>query len=425
MSGGQASSGNTRVAFLSPSWPPERTANGIVTYVERISGALRRLGHRTCILSAGSSCDGLGPDVYLLWDQKRARTGRILDGIAFRLNQETAFRRRYAACLVAAAQRAVADRGVELLEMEETFGLAHLLKPRLAIPVVVRLHGPFFANAPHSAVTMEDSFDTRVRLEGVGIARADAVSAVSKHILEKTRAHYGLPLAGAAVIPNPAPIVPGGERWRLGECDPSRILFVGRFDRVKGGDVVIDCLRILTRRFPDLRLWFVGPDKGFTDDRGKCWSLAEYLSQRAAEVAACVEWLGQQPPPAVDELRRKAMLTVVASRYEAFGLTALEAMAYGCPMVATNAGGISETVSDEVNGLLCRPGDAEHMAAQVARLLSDANLAARLGRRAAQDAATCYHPDAIARKTADFYRSVLSEGTARAAISVRPPAASM
>src|ERR1017187_1988604 len=98
MSGDTASGGRSlSVAFLSPSWPAERAANGIVTYVERISEALRRSGHRTCILSAGSAGDDPGPDVYRLWDQKRAPSARLLDGIAFRLNPETAFRRRYAA----------------------------------------------------------------------------------------------------------------------------------------------------------------------------------------------------------------------------------------------------------------------------------------------------------------------------------------
>ena len=331
---------------------------------------------------------------------------RVIDPIAFRLSSENALRRRFAENIVRAVERASAERGIDLLEMEETFGLAQLIKPRLAIPVVLRLHGPFFAIGPLSAVSPA-SFRNRTRQEGAGIAKADAVSAVSKDILERTRAHYGMPLHNAVVIPNPAPVVPSQERWRLAGCDQSRILFVGRFDRVKGGDVVIDCLRILVRTFPNIRLWFAGPDQGFTGEDGKCWSLREYVGHHAPETASRVDWIGTQTLESLGDLRRRAMVTMVASRYETFGVTAVEAMAYGCPLVATRAGGLEEMVADGVNGLLCPTCDPVAMAAAVTRLLTEPGLAARLGGRAGEDAASNYHPDQIARQTAGFYQQVL------------------
>lgn len=97
----------------------------------------------------------------------------------------------------------------------------------------------------------------------------------------------------------------------------------------------------------------------------------------------------------------------MASRYETFCLTALEAMAYGCPLVATRAGGIADMVADSVNGFLCPPGDPAAMAAAIARLHTDPDLAARFGEKAGEDAASKYHPDKIARQTAEFYRQVL------------------
>lgn len=393
-------------AFLSPSWPAANAANGIVTYIDRMIPSLRRLGHRPCVLAACHSADVLWPDVYFLYDEEyRTPLERIIDSIAFRLNSHNALRRRFAGNIIMAALRARAQNGVELLEMEETFGLAQLIKPRLAMPIVLRLHGPLFALA--QCCTDSAAHGPRILREGVGIAKADAVSAVSRDILERTRTQYGLPLHDAVVIPNPAPIVPCQLRWRLADCDRSRILFVGRFDRVKGGDTVIDCMRILVRAFPNLQLWFAGPDNGLTDDEGKRWSIKEYLAQHAPEAVACVEWIGTQSQESLAEFRRQAMVTIVASRYEAFGLTVLEAMAYGCPLVATRTGGIAETVADGVNGILCPPADPSAMAAAIARLLTEPNLAATLGRRAGEDAASGYHPDTIARETARFYQRVL------------------
>ena len=64
---------------------------------------------------------------------------------------------------------------MQLLEMEESFGLVQLVKPQLAIPIVVRLHGPHFAVGPPLGVPADTTFRQRVRYEGVGIEKADAV----------------------------------------------------------------------------------------------------------------------------------------------------------------------------------------------------------------------------------------------------------
>jgi glycosyltransferase involved in cell wall biosynthesis len=399
------------VAFLSPSWPSDSAANGIATYVGNIVAGLRRMGHRPCILSVTGS--GQWPDVYFLERESRPFLSRIFDPLAFRVAPRSATRRRHAENLFRAAARVIEERGVELLVMEETFGMLQLIRSRLSIPVVVRLCGPLFANGEASETVFDSAFRRRVRQEGVTISLADAVSASSANIIERTRVRYGLALDGASVIPAPAPIVSPRDRWRLDDCDRNHILFVGRFDRHKGGDVVIDCFRILARKFPRLKLRFVGADAGFRDNAGRSWPLAKYIAQHAPEVAGRVDWLGQQPHAALAALRRQSYLTIVASRFEVFGLVVVEALAYGCPLVATNTGGIPEIVTDGVNGLLCEPGDATAMATQVTRLLENPNLAAKLGERGGDDAATRYHPDTIAAKTASFHSALIERWRSR------------
>ena len=117
--------------------------------------------------------------------------------------------------------------------------------------------------------------------------------------------------------------------------------------------------------------------------------------------------LGQTRRNNLPELRRRAYATVVASRYELVGMVVLEAMAYGCPLVATRAGGIPEILEDGVNSLLCRPGDPLELAATLRLLLDDPQLAARLGTRAAEEAARRYDPATIARQTAAFHLDVI------------------
>lgn len=395
------------VAFLSPAWPLDAAANGIVTYVDGVTVALRRLGHSPCIISKYTSDANPPPDVYPLEREERSTLAWIRDGLTWRINPAAVLRQRFSRALVQAARRAIAEQGVELLEMEETFGLVQLVKPRLPIPVVARLHGPYFINGAALGVPADATFRRRIRHEGVGIAKADAVSAPSRDVLERTRAYYGLPLTGAVHIPYPAPTVPAERRWSLAGCDPSRLLFVGRFDRHKGGDVVIDAFRVVAQRFPQVRLWFVGPDMGLTDEQGRHWTLAKYLAERAPDVAGRIDWLGRQPNSSLADLRRKAFVTIVGSRYENLPLVVLEAVAHGCPLAATRIGGIGEIIEDGVNGVLARPGDPDDLAAAMLRLLGAPEFAAKLGRRAAEDCVRRYHPDAIARETATFYQSVL------------------
>ena len=73
---------------------------------------------------------------------------------------------------------------------------------------------------------------------------------------------------------------------------------------------------------------------------------------------------------------------VLPSQDEPFGLVVIEAMAAARPIVATETGGVPEIVTDGQEALLVPAGDAEAMAAAIARLLSDAELADRLSRAA-------------------------------------------
>ena len=130
------------LAFLTPAWPLDASSNGITTYVDGVAAGLRRQGHTVSILSADSKDADFRPDVYPLDGNELSVLDRIRDGLAFRVSTSAALRRKFSRALVKAAQRAIAETGVQLLEMEESFGLVQLVKPYLPIPIVVRLHGP-------------------------------------------------------------------------------------------------------------------------------------------------------------------------------------------------------------------------------------------------------------------------------------------
>ncbi len=396
------------VAYLSPGWPRDAFANGIVSYVDTMAGGLRRLGHGVHVLSQNI----VGGETEGVHDLSRGRQKpgwgvRLAHRLLWHVAPETVVIRP----LREVIQRLAARDGLQLLEMEESFGWARRLVGRVPVPVVVRLHGPYFLTGTAAGDAEDAAFRRQVRHEGAAIRSADGVTAPSRFCLEGVRARYGLALENAEVIPNPMPVAPEGDRWRLADCDRERILFVGRMDRLKGADLVIEAYRRLRENQPGLRLELVGPDTGLVDEAGRRWAVTDYLADRVPEAwtSGAVAWLGGQPREALVALRRRAMITVVGSRFESFSLTTVEAMAHGCPIVASDVGGIPELIQEGRNGRLCRVGDAADLASKLGSLLAEPFLAARLGEQAARDCASRYNPDVLAARSVAFYRAVIAK----------------
>jgi glycosyltransferase involved in cell wall biosynthesis len=395
------------VAFYSPGWPPNRTQNGIATYVGHLRPALRDLGVMSHVVTgAAFGSDAAAADAVDLTKLKIPRgrnflfrfLGRV-SGLSF---ADVAF-----GWSVATGVKHIAAEPPDLIEMEETFGGAWYTQQVLTVPLVVRLHGPWFLNGAALGHPVDASFRRRESSEARCIASAAGVTAPSRDVLNRVRERYGLPLRDAAVIPNPVLPVPPDRRWTLQDSDKKTILFVGRFDRHNGGDLVIEAFAAIAQSLPAAELMFVGPDHGFRDDSGEVHSLQGFLERRLDPgLRSRVHVMGPLPAEKIALLRRQSYVTVVASRYENFPLALAEALAFGCPTVAADTGGIPEILSADRTGLLFRAGDSPDLARKIATLFERPELAAELGHRGAADIADRFTPAAVARLTLDYYETL-------------------
>ena len=397
------------VALFSPGWPPGRVQNGIVTYVGELAPSLAKLGFRTTVVSARTESGTAAGEVTNLSEVPASKIQRVL----FRVLRQTPrfpvpWTTLSLVWRMAVVLQAMESRGeLDLLEMEESFGAAWFLRDLIRAPIVVRLHGPWFVNGEALGVPRDAEFSKREHAERRCIVDAAGVTSPSRDLLERVRQQYGLPLADARVIPNAAPRIAAERQWSLEDCDRNTVLFVGRFDRHKGGDIMLEAFRSVAAQRPGIELQFVGPDRGLLDDDGKTHDLESFLARSLPpEVRSRVRVRGPLPAGDIETLRRKALVTVVASRYENFGLALLEALAFGCPTVASAVGGNTEILLDEKTGLLFRTGDQEDLARQILRLLDAPERAAELGAQAAVDMASRLSPESVAVSTADYYRAV-------------------
>ena len=144
---------------------------------------------------------------------------------------------------------------------------------------------------------------------------------------------------------------------------------VSRLEPIKGMDLVVPAFAEVLKRFPEVRLLVVGDG-----------SLRATMEQQAEELGCAdrITWVGRQPQEELAQWYGQMNIVLMPSRSEGFGLTAIEAMANGCVMVASNVGGLPEVVRDGVCGLLHRTEDVHDMAEKACALLDDAALYDRL-----------------------------------------------
>jgi glycosyltransferase involved in cell wall biosynthesis len=395
------------IGYLSPGWPLNAFPNGIVSYVADMADQLKKMGHQITIVAVDVVGKTEDTAVYNVQLARRDRHlfQRVLDGITYRIGPRWAVDQIWHRLFATVIRRAITEQGIQIFEMEESFGRAWSVHRAISIPLCVRLHGPWFLNGGADGVPDDRAFRQRVFAEGRAIAAANAVSSSSRDVLERTRAYYNLALHDAEVIYPPSCLVLPAEQWRLEDCNPKQVLFVGRFDRHKGGDLAIEAFGRVLREVPQAHLVFVGPDQGYTDSHGRSWNLERFARDRlpGALESGRITLLGQQPFSALAALRRKAMVTIVCSRYENAPRALIEAMSLGCPIVAARVGGIPEIFEDHRDGFLHRPEDPDDLSARIISLLNNPGYAAELGRSAADTCRRRFHPEIIARQTVEFY----------------------
>ena len=195
-------------------------------------------------------------------------------------------------------------------------------------------------------------------------------------------------------------------RRELGWSITERIvLFVGRIDPIKGIDTLIDTMPLVQE--PELHYVLIGGD---LDADGQPIGPLAAVQQRVAELGMSrrCRYLGSQPQDMLPLYYSAADVVAVPSRYESFGLVAVEAMATGTPVIASSVGGLTFTVEDGKNGLLVPYGNARALAKAIDRLLEDDDFREAMSFQAAADAQR-FSWDSVAQQVLHVYQR-LAEG---------------
>lgn len=403
------SDGPLRVCFLTPEFPPFRVG-GIGAYVAALAAGIGERGHavdvvgcdihphaRTLEHSWGRSIS-VKPERVLAsrWVKAAVNGVRAMAACgvpgAWRVRALASARREVAAAI--ALRRFVRANGhrYDVLELSNWSGEAGLLPMPPRTAYVVRLST--------SAADTGGSW-VPLALEKRAANKAVLVLAHSTAMANKGEALYGCPAENTRVIPlglpdRPPTVVPPVNELHL--------LSVGRAEDRKGTDLLIAALANVLPEFPNAAFRFVGP------------GLTEYLAERP-ELRA--KWerlqdtgrafdLGRVPDAERDRRLAESHWLLTPSRFESFGLVAVEAMRAGTPVVYAAAGGLCDVAGASEHSVAVKPDDGADLERGL-REVCERGAKAALGIRAeTRDVYLRHFREAtMIERTLNAYRDVL------------------
>jgi glycosyltransferase involved in cell wall biosynthesis len=283
----------------------------------------------------------------------------------------------------------LADGGYPLLRLAKMTKAATLLNIHGIIPVEYLMDAP--RNRTFRSMMYKNLANT-IR----SCKHADKIVTFSEFMRNQIVIWYGVRREKIAVIPNGVDlkrfnVSTNGKRL---DGDPA-ILYFGYLSNLKGIDLMIDAISKLHLELPNLKLHLVGHGNK---------TYFEMLAKKK-HVENAVIFHGYADPGTAPLYYRSADFCIFPSRFN-YGITLLESMASGVPVIASNCGGTLEIISHGENGLLFEPENVDELPKAILALTQDPNLRKRLSSNALKTIAN-YSWEKIAIKYLSLYNDII------------------
>lgn len=255
------------------------------------------------------------------------------------------------------------------------------------------------------------------RLDGEShvLTVADRIIAATPAELAQLNWLYGAEMGKVVIIPPGVdlerfhPIDKDEAKRRVGvPCDDKNIMFAGRIEPLKGIDTLIQAMALIKQRYPDVVenacVAIIGGDP-WSDSPDAEMARLQALRQEL-DCHDIVFFLGAKDQDVLPNYYAAAEMVIMPSHYESFGMVALEAMAMGRPVIASEVGGLAFLIQDGVNGYHVPSRNPEALAERIYELLTNADCRAEMGRAARQNAER-FDWAIIAERMVSVYRRLL------------------
>lgn len=351
----------------------------------------------------GSALAERGHEVHFISYARPARLSGFHPRVAFHRVQVSSyplFRYPPYDLALASLMREVAEaRQLDVLHVH--YAIPHAVSAALACDMLGDARPRLLTTLHGTDITIVGAERAYFHPTRYGIDRSDAVTTVSEWLRDETIRVFE-PSADIEVVPNFVNV----DRFRPRAASALREMLVPEGERVlchvsnfrpvkRVGDVVQIFARVAAEVPARLLLAGDGPE----------WAAAE---EAAGELGVLdrVHFLGEQE--AIEEVLAASDVFLLPSDHESFGLAALEAMACGVPVIASDSGGLPEVVVDGETGRLVPVGDVDAAAGAALRMLRDEEARARMGRAARESAAERFGEARVVEQYAAIYERLLA-----------------
>jgi glycosyltransferase involved in cell wall biosynthesis len=307
-------------------------------------------------------------------------------------------------------------QGCDVVHIYNYPQFAYLIKrfnPKLR--VVLNMHGEWLTQLPFA------NLHAKLRTLDLIVSCSDFVS---RSIVTK----FPDLASRCATVPmgvSPGLLSPDFNRSADG-ASKKRLLFMGRLSPEKGVHVLLAAFELIVRRYPDATLAIVGPEwvAAMEDYAGLCLdqSILETLEpyykgsyqqilkdSLTPEAAKRVTFVGLVPHNEVSACYSNADIYVSAAYYESFGMSIIEAMAVGLPVVVSRGSAVDDFVSDGHNGLLVAMANPSAIADAVGKLFENPRLGSSMASNAREMVRQQFTWDTISSSLMQMYQDVLND----------------
>lgn len=298
------------------------------------------------------------------------------------------------------------DAGLASQNLAEVLGIPHIHTPH---SIGIWKQRQMETDFPDDKEKLEKTynFSRRIHHEKILYRECALVIATSPLQLDMFSSDYDLPREKVRMIPpgyDDNRFYPVGEaskralRDRFG-MDPEAkyVTSIGRLSRNKGFDLLIDAFAVVHEKMPNTRLRLpVGTETEETTEDPMLDELKEKIRSHGLE--DCVELRQSLPDEDMPDFYRSGDVFCLPSRYEPFGMTAIEAMACGTPTVITVHGGLFRTMTYGVDALYADSFDAQDFGHTIHKVLRYPEIHRRLGTRGAHKVRSLFTWTGIAQQ---------------------------
>ncbi|MBI4379057.1 MAG: glycosyltransferase family 4 protein [Nitrospinae bacterium] len=417
------------IIFLSKEYPPETGWGGIGTYVYNIANALSEQGHSVHIISLALTRQSITP---LSSPKLRGEKWGLLENIHVHRIRPVRFPTpflnhfllrsleiiKFNIAIILKIKKLMKKVKFDIIEAPEWRSEAFLLsfiKPK-GVPLVIKCHSPSVLlneiyNPPSPPLNKggDGGIDTRCVewMEKITIHNADLVLSPSKNLADIVSEKMGIKRDNIRIVPNPIDteiFSPKSPLPPFNKGGITKVLFVGRLDRIKGAHIFVSAIALILKEVSDTSFILIGRDTNTAPNNSSMKSYMENLLPPA--IKDRVIFLGNVERNGLVNHYRESDICVVPSFYENFPNSVLEAMSCGKAVIASNTGGIPEVIEDEVSGLLVKTGDVHDLAEKIIRLLKDKEMRELLGINARKRIEGKYSNEVVAKETETTYQGL-------------------